>query len=154
MGVDVLATQGARASKTMMFTMLNRMNSAPARVGLIKYHMTFMRLKSFCCVFNLLCHTVSWSHQPYLVENFERGSWRVFHFWICSTRVVKWVMVKTSLAKKWIKGHLCARISIFFPWTWWSWKMDFNLVEGKCIVYFMKWCYYTAVCPNSWRIIL
>ena len=31
MGVDVLATQGARASAAMIFTMLNRINSVPAR---------------------------------------------------------------------------------------------------------------------------
>ena len=31
MGDDVLATQGARASATMIFTMLNRINSVPAR---------------------------------------------------------------------------------------------------------------------------
>ena len=30
MGADVLATQGARASATMIFTMLNRINSVPA----------------------------------------------------------------------------------------------------------------------------
>ena len=31
MGVDVLATQGARASAAMIFTMFNRINSVPAR---------------------------------------------------------------------------------------------------------------------------
>ena len=31
MGADVLATQGTRASATMIFTMLNRINSFPAR---------------------------------------------------------------------------------------------------------------------------
>ena len=31
MGADVLATQGARASATMIFIMLNRINSVPAR---------------------------------------------------------------------------------------------------------------------------
>ena len=36
MAGDDLATQGARASTTMMFTMLNRINSVPARSGLIK----------------------------------------------------------------------------------------------------------------------
>ena len=35
MGVDVLATRGARASATMIFTMLNRINSVPARQWLI-----------------------------------------------------------------------------------------------------------------------
>ena len=29
MGTNVLATQGARASATMIFTMLNRINSVP-----------------------------------------------------------------------------------------------------------------------------
>ena len=33
MDADVLATQGARASATMMFTMLNQINSVPARKG-------------------------------------------------------------------------------------------------------------------------
>ena len=37
MGVDVLATQGARASATTIFTMLNWINSAPARWGLNNY---------------------------------------------------------------------------------------------------------------------
>ena len=31
MGADVLATQGARASPTMNYTLLNRINSVPAR---------------------------------------------------------------------------------------------------------------------------
>ena len=31
MGADVLATQGARASATMIFTLLNRINSIPAK---------------------------------------------------------------------------------------------------------------------------
>ena len=31
MGADVLATQGARVSATMMLTMLNRINSVPVR---------------------------------------------------------------------------------------------------------------------------
>ena len=31
MGVDALATQGAKASAAMMFTMLNRIDSVPAR---------------------------------------------------------------------------------------------------------------------------
>ena len=35
MGADVLAKQGVRASATMMFTMLNRINSVLARQGLI-----------------------------------------------------------------------------------------------------------------------
>ena len=35
--VDDLVTQGARASATMIFIMLNRINSAPARKGLM-YH--------------------------------------------------------------------------------------------------------------------
>ena len=35
MGTDVLATQGARASVTMIFAMLYRINSVPARKGLI-----------------------------------------------------------------------------------------------------------------------
>ena len=34
MGADVLATQGAKASATMIFTMLNQINSVPARKGL------------------------------------------------------------------------------------------------------------------------
>ena len=34
MGDDALATQGARASESMIFTMLNRINSVPARKGL------------------------------------------------------------------------------------------------------------------------
>ena len=34
MAVDVLATQGARASATMILTCLNRDNSVPARLGL------------------------------------------------------------------------------------------------------------------------
>ena len=31
MGADVLATQGARASATMIFTLLNQINLVPAR---------------------------------------------------------------------------------------------------------------------------
>ena len=31
MGADVLATQGAKASATIVFTMLNRINSIPGR---------------------------------------------------------------------------------------------------------------------------
>ena len=38
MGADVLATQGARASAIMIFTMLNRINSVPARQGLMELH--------------------------------------------------------------------------------------------------------------------
>ena len=38
MGADVLATQGARASATMIFIMLNRNNSFPARWGLSLNH--------------------------------------------------------------------------------------------------------------------
>ena len=34
MDADVLATQGTRASATMISTMLNRNNSVPARKGL------------------------------------------------------------------------------------------------------------------------
>ena len=34
MGADVLATQGARASATMIFTVLNWINSVSAREGL------------------------------------------------------------------------------------------------------------------------
>ena len=35
MTADGLAMQGARASATMIFTMLNQINSVPARLGLI-----------------------------------------------------------------------------------------------------------------------
>ena len=35
MGADVLATQGAKASATIIFTMLHGINSVPARLGLI-----------------------------------------------------------------------------------------------------------------------
>ena len=35
MGADVLATQGARASATKTLTVLNRINSDPARLGVI-----------------------------------------------------------------------------------------------------------------------
>ena len=35
MGADVLATQGARASATMVLTVFNQINSVPARWGLI-----------------------------------------------------------------------------------------------------------------------
>ena len=34
MGADVLATQGAQASATVIFTMLERINAGPAREGL------------------------------------------------------------------------------------------------------------------------
>ena len=34
MGADVLATQGTRASATMIMTMLNLINSVPTRSGL------------------------------------------------------------------------------------------------------------------------
>ena len=34
MGADVLATQGAKASATMMFTLLDLINPTPARFGL------------------------------------------------------------------------------------------------------------------------
>ena len=36
MGPDVLATQGARASTTMLLAVLNRNNSMPARWGLMR----------------------------------------------------------------------------------------------------------------------
>ena len=33
LGADVLVTQGARASATMIFTLLNQINSVPERQG-------------------------------------------------------------------------------------------------------------------------
>ena len=46
MGADVLATQGARASEIMMFTMLNRVNSVPARKELKGYDMSLFEIPS------------------------------------------------------------------------------------------------------------
>ena len=37
MGADALTTQGARALATMILTMLNQINSVPARLGLMPY---------------------------------------------------------------------------------------------------------------------
>ena len=42
MGVDVLATQGARASATMIFTVLSRINSVPARQRLSTF--TYLKI--------------------------------------------------------------------------------------------------------------
>ena len=42
MGADVLATQGPRASSTMIFAMLNRINSVPHFKGFTSY--------CYCCM--------------------------------------------------------------------------------------------------------
>ena len=57
MGADVLATHGARASATMIFTMLNRIDSVPVRWGFNP-----LRAKFFRENINIYLHFVSYLH--------------------------------------------------------------------------------------------
>ena len=63
MGADVLATQGARASATMILSVLNRNNSVPAHLGLRINHKSFVPHRSLHLCWYLRLQESSRNHR-------------------------------------------------------------------------------------------